>query len=107
MNPLSLVGMALVGLLAVWIFLGSSSEQRADQALRQAKQDLAAAEFDRDFATAWNGDKKLSAPSAGVIAERASKVAALQSEAELRKAETASQEQDIKNELRKMAEQQK
>ncbi len=106
MSPLSLIGMAMVGLLAVWIFLGSSGEQRADQAQRQAKQELAAAEFDRDFAKSWNGEK-LDAPAASVIAEKASTVRTLQIEAERKKAETAAQEQEIKDELKKMAEQQK
>lgn len=103
MNPLALVGMALVGLLAVYLFIGKSNEQHSEQLVRQAKHELEVKKFDRDFAGAWNGEK-IAAPAAGEIDAQAGKVQQLEADAEHQRQETKARTEEMQKALDEMAE---
>ena len=48
-NPAVLIGMAVVGLLAVMIYLGASDKNSKNIELTQEKQRLESMQFDKDF----------------------------------------------------------
>ena len=57
MNPLALVGMAALGLLAVFIFLGANERSTRNLEINQQKHELESAQFDRDFSKFLNDEK--------------------------------------------------
>lgn len=56
MNPLALVGMAALGLLAVFIFLGANERSTRNLEINQQKHELESAQFDRDFSKFLNDE---------------------------------------------------
>ena len=69
MNPLALVGMAALGLLAVFIFLGANERSTRNLEINQQKHELESAQFDRDFSKFLN-DEKLESPSEADISAK-------------------------------------
>lgn len=86
MNPTSLIGMAIVGLLGVYLFLSFSSEQNADQRLDKAKHEQQTKEFDRDFARAMSG-QEIKAPAQAELDAAKKRVVELEAEKARREAE--------------------
>ncbi len=102
MNPIALVAMALVGLLAVYLFIGQSDQQHSEQAAKEAVHQLDKAKFDKDFAAGWNGDK-VAAPPAGEIEAKAAKLAQLEAEAEKKRQEAEKRTKEMQKGLDDMS----
>ena len=86
-NPAILIGMAIVGLLAVMIYLGASDKNSKNIELAQEKQRLESMKFDKDFADFGEG-KKIESPTDAEMTAQKAKIADLEDEkrrAELQK----------------------
>jgi Ca2+/Na+ antiporter len=102
MNPTSLIGMALIGLLGVYLFLSFSNEQNAEQRLDKAKHEQQTKEFDRDFARAMNG-QEIKAPAQAELDAAKKRVAELEAEKARREAEEKQRLAAMQTELDQMA----
>lgn len=102
MNPTSLIGMALVGLIGVYLFLSFSSEHGAEQRLDKAKHELQTKEFDRDFAKAMAG-QEIKAPAQTDLDAAKKRVAELEAEKARREAEEKQRLAAMQTELDQMA----
>lgn len=102
MNPTSLIGMALVGLLGVYLFLSFSSEHDAEQRLDKAKHEQQTKEFDRDFARAMSG-QEIKAPEQAELDAAKKRVAELEAEKARREAEEKQRLTAMQTELDQMA----
>ena len=59
MNPVGVIGVSIVGLLAVWLYLNHSDQVQLQQTQQQAEMRCQQARFDVDFAKKWgDGDRK-------------------------------------------------
>ncbi|WP_375591506.1 hypothetical protein [Acinetobacter baumannii] len=70
MNPLALIGMAALGLLAVFIFLGANERSTRNLEINQQKHELESAEFDRDFAKFLKNEDLNSPDEAEILAKK-------------------------------------
>lgn len=102
MNPTSLIGMALIGLLGVYLFLSFSSEHSAEQRLDKAKHEAQTKEFDRDFARAMSG-QEINAPAQAELDATKKRVAELEAEKARREAEEKQRLAAMQTELDQMA----
>jgi hypothetical protein len=69
-NPLALVGMAALGLLAVFIFLGANERSTRNIEINQKKHELESSEFDRDFSKFIKNEDLNSPTDAEILAKK-------------------------------------
>ncbi|HGH3186198.1 hypothetical protein I0P11_18555 [Acinetobacter baumannii] len=102
MNPLALVGMAALGLLAVFIFLGANERSTRNIEINQQKHELESAEFDRDFAKFLNNEK-LEAPSDADISAKKHEIKELEAKKKLADAENEKRMAEMQKSLDQMS----
>lgn len=86
MNPFALVALALVGLLAVSIYLGASSKSSQTMEIKSQKHELEVMKFDRDFSNFLEGEK-VSKPTVEEIQKQQKTVAVLEEKKRLSEVE--------------------
>ena len=102
MNPLALVGMAALGLLAVFIFLGANERSTRNIEINQQKHELESAEFDRDFVKFLNNEK-LETPSDADISAKKQEIKELEAKKKLADAENEKRMAEMQKSLDQMS----
>lgn len=102
MNPALLIGMAVVGLLAVMIYLGSSDKNSKSIELTQEKQRLEAMQFDKDFGNFLEG-KKVESPEDKDFQAQKEKIKQLEEKKRLADLEEEKQRAEMQKTLAEMA----
>ena len=102
-NPAILIGMAIVGLLAVMIYLGASDKNSKNIELAQEKQRLESMKFDKDFADFGEG-KKIESPTDEEMTAQKAKIADLEEKKRLADLEDERRRAEMQKTLDNMAE---
>jgi hypothetical protein len=102
-NPAVLIGMAVVGLLAVMIYLGASDKNSKNIELTQEKQRLESMQFDKDFSDFGEG-RKVGSPTDAELTAQKTKIADLEEKKRLADLEDEKRRAEMQKTLDNMAE---
>ncbi len=103
LNPAILIGMAVVGLLAVMIYLGASDKNSKSIELTHEKQRLESMQFDKDFADFGEG-KRVGSPTDEDLKAQKTKIADLEEKKRLADLEDEKRRLELQKTLDNMAE---
>ena len=98
-----MIGMAIVGLLAVMIYLGASDKNSKSIELTHEKQRLESMRFDKDFADFGEG-KKVGSPTNEELKAQKTKIADLEEKKRLADLEDERRRAEMQKTLDNMAE---
>ena len=101
MNPFAVVALALVGLLAITIYLSSSERGTKNLEISQQKQELDTMKFDKDFSNFLDGGKP-SKPSDEEISEKAVQIKRLEEEKRLAEIENEKRNKELQKSIDKL-----
>lgn len=102
LNPAVLVAMAVVGLLAIMIYLGASDKSNKNIELSQEKVRLETMKFDQDFENFKNG-KEVERPHEEEIQAQKNKIKELEEQKRIADAEDAKRRAEIQTTLDQIA----
>lgn len=96
MNPFALVALAIIGVLAISIYIGASNKSTQNIEMKSQKQELESMKFDKDFANFFE-EKKLEKPTDEEIEIQKEKI----EKSEARKRMLELEEDQRRNEMQK------
>lgn len=102
LNPAVLIAMALVGLLAVMIYLGASDKSNKNIELSQEKIRLEAMKFDQDFESFTNG-RSVERPNEEEVQAQKNRVKELEEQKRIADLEDAKRRKEIQTTLDQIA----
>ena len=96
MNPFALVALAIIGVLAISIYISASNKSTQNIEMKSQKQELESMKFDKDFANFFE-EKKLEKPTDEEIEIQKEKI----EKSEARKRMLELEEDQRRNEMQK------
>ena len=102
MNPMALIGLAVVGLLAIMIYLGSSERSIQNIEINQKKHELETDKYDKDFSN-FLENKPISKPNDTEIEAKKKEISELEERKKIADLENEKRRAEIQKNLDEMA----